>query len=201
MKGQHKPGYHRPRTGEKRQVRQPLAIDKLPEAVRMQIQKRRAAGQTWEEISEASAEFAGKPLAVTTLHRWYDLRIEQVRREVMAQAERAREVAAAFAGKGFEKLPEAVQAGLSTAIFALAESQDEASRNKFLKAMSEFSWLLARHRQLDQEDRRLALESKKLETLSLKIRGLKDAVAKKKMNPQDLAKKLDEIYDIARPKN
>ena len=33
MKGEHKPGYRRPRTGEKRSVRQPLRIDGLSQEI------------------------------------------------------------------------------------------------------------------------------------------------------------------------
>jgi hypothetical protein len=193
MKGTHRPGYRPPRTGEKRKTRQPIRIDALPEEVRAEIQKRRAAGETWDEIAEATK------LPPTTLKRWYDLRVDQVNAEVAAQAARARELAAAFAGRSFEKLPEAVQSALSSAIFSLAERQDEASRAMFIKSMNDMAWLLARNRQLDQEERRLEIESKKLDLVREKLRGVKDEVAKKKLSPEELARKLDEIYDITRP--
>jgi hypothetical protein len=75
-------GYHWPRVGEKRRSRQPFIIDSMPEQVRVEIQKRRAAGDTWQEISEASATFAGRTLPVSMLHRWYAVRVEQVQREI-----------------------------------------------------------------------------------------------------------------------
>jgi hypothetical protein len=195
--GKHKPGYRAPRTGQKRKTRQPFVIDGMNEKVRAEIQQRRAKGETWQEISDASLEFAGRAFAVSLLQRWYDVRVEQVHREVMAQSDRARELAAAFAGKGFEKLPEAVQAALSSALFALAEDHDDASRGKFIKGMGELAWLLARNRQLDQEDQRLKLEAKKLDSVASKVRGLKGEIGKKKLTSEELAKKLDEIYDIA----
>lgn len=197
MKATHKPGYRAPRTGEKRKTRQPFAIDALSEQVRNEIQKRRASGDTWQEISEASLKFAGRVLAVSTLQRWYDVRVEQVRSEVLGQAERARSIAAEFAGMGFEKLHESVQNALSSAVFALAESQDETARQQFIKRMGELAWLLARNRQLDQEDKRLQLETKKLETLATKVKGLKDDVAKKKLSPEELQQRLDDLYGIA----
>lgn len=193
MKGQHKPGYKKPRTGDKRSTRQPFKIDSLPLEVRDEIQKLRANGQTWQEISEATG------LSASTLRDWYDVRIEQVQAEVLAQAEHSRTLAASFAGKGFEKLPESVQAALSSAIFAMAESQDVKSRQVFITRMNELAWLLARNRQLDQEDKRLAIEGKKLETIVAKITGVKKDMAKKKMTSEELAQKLDEIYGIAKP--
>lgn len=198
MKGEHKPGYRRPRTGERRSVRQPLRIDGLSQEVRDAILKARAEGCTWEETAEWASKKAGASLAMSVVHRWYDLRVEQVQKEVMEQAERSRAIAAAFSGKGFEKLPEAVQSALSTAVFALAEEQDEKSRLKFIAGMNQLAWLLARNRQLDQEEKRLALESKKLEAVVAKVQGLKKAVEKKKLSSEELARKLDEIYDIGR---
>ena len=77
MKGEHKPGYRRPRTGEKRSVRQPLRIDGLSQEVRDEILKARAAGKTWEETAELASKTAGESLAMSVVHRWYDLRVEQ----------------------------------------------------------------------------------------------------------------------------
>lgn len=188
--GNHKPGYRAPRTGEKRKTRQPLRIDKLPEETRADIQTRRAKGETWDEIAEATK------LPPTTLKRWYDLRVEQVNAEVMAQAARARELAATFAGKGFERLPESVQSALSSAIFAMAERQDDESRARFIKEMGGLAWLLARQRQLDQEERRLEIERKKLDVIAAKARVPKDAVEKKKVTAAELQQRLDEIYGI-----
>lgn len=189
--GKHKPGYRRPRTGEKRKTRQPLLIDKMSETVRAEIQTRRARGETWDEIAEAVK------LPSSTLKRWYDIRVEQVNAEVMAQAARARELAAAFAGRGFERLPESVQSALSSAIFALAERTDDASRAQFIKGMADLAWLLARQRQLDQEEKRLAIEKEKLDAIVAKVRNLKDGVEKKKLSPEELKRKIDEIYGIA----
>ena len=198
MKGEHKAGYRRPRTGEERRWHQPLRIDKLSQETRDAILKARAEGCTWEETAERASKIAGETLAMSVVHRWYDLRVAQVQKEVMEQAERSRAIAAAFAGKGFEKLPEAVQSALSSAVFALAEEQDEKSRLKFIAGMNQLAWLLARNRQLDQEEKRLALESKKLDAIVAKVQGLKQAVEKKKLSPEELARKLDEIYDIGR---
>lgn len=75
--GQHRPGYKRPRTGERRRTRQHCRIDALPAEVRARIQELRGEGKTWEQISQASREFAGLHLPTSSLHRWHDLRVEQ----------------------------------------------------------------------------------------------------------------------------
>jgi hypothetical protein len=212
MKGEHKPGYRPPRTGEKRAVRQPLKIDKLAQEVRNAILKARADGKTWEETAEAASKWNGEKLAPSVVHRWYDLRVAQVQREVMNQAEWSRVLAARFADKGIEKLPEAIQNALASTVFSLAELQDERSRQQFMAGMIRLADLQARGRELDQEDKRVALESKKVDqedkrleleskkvdAILAKVQGLKGDVQKKKLNSEELAKKLDEIYDIGR---
>src|SRR5882757_422080 len=116
MRGEHKKGYKRPKTGEQRETRQPLRIDKLSEEVREEILNARAAGKTWEETAECASKKAGESLAASVVHRWYDLRVEQVQREVLAQSERARALASAFAGKEFKDLPEAAMNALSSEV-------------------------------------------------------------------------------------
>ena len=133
MKGEHKPGYRAPRTGEKRKTRQSLRIDKLPEETRADIQKRRAAGETWDEISDATG------LPRTTLQRWYDLRVEQVNAEVMAQAARAREFAAGF--KEFKNLPEATANALASQAFDVMEKQ---GKEGFEKSLANLGLVISR---------------------------------------------------------
>jgi hypothetical protein len=74
-------GYRHPRVGEKRQSRQPLRIDKLPAEVKSAIIDARADGMTWKEAADAASAKAGLRLSPTTVSRWYDLRVEQPRRE------------------------------------------------------------------------------------------------------------------------
>ena len=107
----------RPRTGQRRQVNQPLKIDRLPLEVRNAIQTLKD-GHTFQEIEELSALPLDKggfvnwdtlPIDVlelfprlrlphTNLHRWFDLRVRQVMAETMGRSAQARELAAAFAG-------------------------------------------------------------------------------------------------------
>src|SRR5258708_7626929 len=118
MKGQHKPGYRPPRRGEKRKVRQPFAIDKLPSAWRDQIIAWRAKWLTWEQIEEetknlkwdeleksdpelALGHFADRRIPQSTLHRWYDVQVEQKLEEMTEERKASLRIAAKLAGQGY----------------------------------------------------------------------------------------------------
>jgi hypothetical protein len=175
-----------------------LRLDRLPMEARDRIVALRAAGRAWAEIEELSEGFAGKRLPATTLARWYDLRVEQRQKEREAQAERAHAIAGAFLGQGFKDLPESVKNALGTHVFAMMESADEKNDAKFRAELVELGWLLQEYRKSDLKQQALAIEKQKLETVAAKVRGLRQAVAgKKKLEPAELQKRLDEIYGIA----
>ncbi|MCU1308242.1 MAG: hypothetical protein JWN45_2937 [Acidobacteriaceae bacterium] len=191
----------RPKTGDKRQVRQPLHIDKLPVEVRDEIQKLKAEGYTWSEIEERSAKFVKweeLPTRVlelfpqmhiprSNLQRWYDLRIEQVREESMARAEVAREHAAAMSGREFKKLPEAIRSLLGDLLFSLTERQDEKSQAVTMKMATELGWLMQEYRLNDIKQQKVELESKRV-TLAERQLEMKKSVVDKVTN--EAAKKL-----------
>jgi hypothetical protein len=186
MKGEHKPGYRAPRTGEKRKVRQPLKIDKLSQAVRDAILKARADGATWEETAELAtkANAGGLMLPPSQVHRWYDLRVEQVHREVLAQAERAQVVAAAFVGKTFEDLPESAVNALGSEVFAITGAETPAEREK---GLSNLVFLLSGMIKAQAAKKRVELESEKIELAKKKFDELKEKADKA---THDAAKKL-----------
>ena len=95
----------RPKTGEPRKTKLPLKIDRLPQSARDAIETLYGRGKTWVEIAEQSALpysadwekdgqgfidwpnvdpsaldlFPGLRLAKSSLQRWFDLRVSQVR--------------------------------------------------------------------------------------------------------------------------
>ncbi len=108
----------KPKTGQPRLWNQPLKIDRLPPSVHEAIiTLRNKAGKTWPEIEELSAlpadkggfvEWENLPTPVlelfpemrlphSNLHRWYDIRVDQVQKQVMEYSAKAREIAQAFA--------------------------------------------------------------------------------------------------------
>jgi hypothetical protein len=103
-KGQHRPGYKRPLTGEPRRTRQPFWINTLPVKVRERIRELRGEGKSWQEISDLSIEFAPKRLPANTLQRWFDAHVEQpARRPDFNDIEK---LAALIAERVFERLKE-----------------------------------------------------------------------------------------------
>jgi hypothetical protein len=85
-------GYRPPRTGERRKCRMPLWIDKLPKEVRDEIIASREAGKTWKETAQIASAKAGRALPVTTMQRWYDLRIDQPKNDAAGIGASLREI-------------------------------------------------------------------------------------------------------------
>lgn len=201
-------------TGEKQARRQPLKLDKLPQAWLEWIQEGRALGLTWGELENSSREgigytrgarkqllpwsttpeavklFPKKLVPATTMHRWYDLRVEQVQKETMAQATRAREFAAAFASRGFKELPEAVMNALGDAVFALMEAQDESTRGDARRELANLGFLLAQQKKNEIAERRVKAQESELQIKLDKARK----EAEKATN--DAAKKLAKGRDL-----
>jgi hypothetical protein len=208
----------RPKTGDKRKSRQPLKLDRAPELLRDRVMKERAAGRTWMEIEEMSprfeewektpaeiqTQFPGKRLPHSTLQRWHDLRVEQVKREMLADQTRAREIAALFAENKFQDLPEAVRNALGDKIFELMQSADEKNKGKTVKGLLEFGWLLAQQRKLELQERKQNVDERaleiKLQLINEKVKQLKKDVdvsgKKKQLTPEELKQRVDEIYGL-----
>jgi hypothetical protein len=67
----------------------------------------------------------------------------------MAQAQRARTFAEAFAKREMKDMPAAVTNAIGDLAFSLLELSDEKNRGKVLKVLNEYGWLLAQQRKLD----------------------------------------------------
>jgi hypothetical protein len=210
---------NRPKTGDKRRTRQPLKMDRLPAELLDRVIAERAVGRTWDEIEELSprfdewektaaeirAQFHGLRLPRATLQRWYDIRVEQVKREMLADQVRAREVAAIFAGKEFKDLPDAVRNALGDKVFTLMQAGGDKNQSKTLKGLLELGWLLAQQKKLEIQERKQNVTEKELE---LKIQLVRDKVEKlkkdvdgsgkkKQISPEELKKRVDEIYGLS----
>jgi hypothetical protein len=182
----------RPKTGERRKTNQPLKIDKLPEEVRQSITYiRNHQFKTWDQIEEQSAksyskdwvkdgggfidwtkldpealdEFPGLKLPSSSLHRWYDLRVNQVQRQILAESEIARNFATKFSGAGIDDANEAVINAMRDEVFALAGKMDSGSRALYMDALGNLTLAMARIQRVDIQKRKVQADERKLALL------------------------------------
>jgi hypothetical protein len=161
-------------------------MDKVPQLLLDRVMQERAAGRTWMEIEELSPKFEewgkvqegnkdeyllafrlfpGGRIPHTTLQRWYDLRVEQVKREVLADQVRAREIAGLFAGKSMKDLPETVRTAISDQLFGMMQNADEKSRHKVVAGMLALGELMAQQRKLEIQEQKVQAETKRVDLL------------------------------------
>jgi hypothetical protein len=206
----------RPKTGEPRLVRQPLKIDRLPQAMQERIRACRvSARMTWDEIERASPTweewkkvpidvielFPGMRLPHSNLQRWYDLRIEQALREQEQRSIAAHAAADKVAARGFDNLTASVKHALGEAVFEVMNAGNDAAA--IAGALTEVGHLLAKfdrndlkREEIEQEKQKIELLAQKLSLMKGSVKGLKEAVEKKEVTPEQLQQKLDEIYGI-----
>ena len=190
----------RPKTGEKRAVRQPLKIDRLPQDVRDAIQALKNE-HTWEEIEDLSAMkfnpnwltqgggfvdwdklpakilalFPGRKLPHSNLQRWYDLRISQVVAETMARSAQARELAAAFAKSVVDDADDAVlNAARDQLMSLLAEDSTPKARERATRGLIALAEMMQERRLNDIKERKVAVDERRLVQLE------KDAALKRR---------------------
>lgn len=205
----------RPKTGEARKVRQPLGIDRLPVSMQDRIRAARIAGRTWMEIEKQSPDweewnnvaeeiqalFPGRRLPHSNLHRWYDLRVSQVMKEQEERAIAAHAAADKVAARGFTDLTAAVKHAMGETVFELMNAEHDPTL--IAEALAGMGHLLAKfdrndlaRQRVEQESRKIELLSQRLQLMQGKVKGLKEAVEKKELSPEQLQQKLDEIYGI-----
>lgn len=192
----------RPRTGEKRKTNQPLNMDRLPPYVHdVILQLRNRRGKTWEEISALSAEpfgegkagfvdwaklpadvrklFPGKRIPRTTLHRWYDLRVDQVKADVIVRSEQARVIAESFAKSNLVNGDEAVLNAIrDTLMNVLAEDASDAGRQQAAKHLIALAEVMQAARANDIRERKVSTEERKIKLLEEREAQQREKLAK-----------------------
>jgi hypothetical protein len=222
----------RPKTGQARKTKQPLNIDRLPPVVHdVILQLRNRRGKTWDEISALSAEPVGKDKAGfvewdkldpevrklfpkkiiprTTLHRWFDLRVDQVREDVMRRSEQARVIAETFSNSLLVNGNEAVvNAARDTIMNVLAENSDAGSRENAAAALISLAEVMQRARANDIRERKVATDERKIKLLEDRETQQREKLAKQaedlqrkhrsgNLKREDLAKLVEETFGIA----
>jgi hypothetical protein len=176
----------KPKTGEARETNQPLKIDRLPTAVHDAIlYLRNTSGKTWLEIEARSGEkyraewksggggfvnWDDLPVAVlelfpdmrlphTSLHRWHDLRVAQVQKDVLVRSEQAREIAQAFSKSIVKNSDGAVMnAARDTIMAILAEDATARGRAAAGKALIVLAEVMQSARANDIKERKVAVD-------------------------------------------
>jgi hypothetical protein len=226
----------RPRAREPRKTLLPLSIDLLPMEVLEAIKRLRSDHNlSWEEIERLSSlpygekwearigsagfvnwdamprpvleKFPDLHLPHSNLHRWYSLRVLQVRREVSERMQLARDFAKVFADAGIEKADEAVTNAVRDAVFVmLQESNDKKGRVVAAKALLVLRDVMngvkanaIKERKVKVDEGRLELLERKLDMLQKKssaLAGQMEAAADKGKTPdlKALAAKVRQIY-------
>ncbi|QHN04415.1 DUF3486 family protein [Granulicella sp. WH15] len=194
------------KTGDARKTKQPLKIDRLPISVHEAIlHLRNVMGKTWQEIEELSAEPVGdgKPGFVewekletpvlelfpdmriphSNLHRWYDIRVDQVQRDVVARSEQARKIAEAFATSVVKDGDQAVlNAARDTFMSVLSENGSVKGRENAAKALIVLGEVMQRARANDIRERRVAVDERKMAQME------KDAELRRKRMDEETAR-------------
>ncbi|MBN9618079.1 MAG: hypothetical protein BGO25_05625 [Acidobacteriales bacterium 59-55] len=183
----------RPKTGERRETRQPLKIDRLPPSVHDSILfLRNVRGKTWQEIEALSAEpvkledgskgdgfidwpaldfkvlelFPDMRLPHTSLHRWYDLRVAQVQRQVLDSSIQARKIAEAFVRGGVEGDKEGViNAARDQLMSVLSEDGTVKGRMNAAKGLIVLAEIMQSARANDIKERKVQADERKLKLL------------------------------------
>jgi hypothetical protein len=181
----------KPKTGEPRKTKLPLKIDRLPQSAQDAIKGLYDHGRTWVEIAEQSAKpysaewekdgggfidwpevehdvldlFPGLCLAKSSLQRWFDLRVSQVRRQVLAESAKAREWAAAFAGNDLPGTNAAVMNAMRDQVFTLMQKVGPGDQDVFLKGLNALSLTLARLQRVELQAKRVEVDTRKMKLL------------------------------------
>src|ERR1035437_10792463 len=192
----------RPRTGEARVARQPLKIDRLPQSAQDAITALYQRGRTWVEIAEQSAKpysaewekdgggfidwpsldpdtldlFPGLKLAKSSLQRWFDLRVSQVRAQVLAESAKAREWAAAFSGNDLPGTNAAVMNAMRDQVFTLMQQVGPGDQASFLKGLNALSLTLARLQRVELQAKRVEVDTRKMKLLEDREKAARERV-------------------------
>lgn len=205
----------RPKTGEPRKTRQPLSIDLLPMDVLEAIKVLRSRhGLSWMEIERLSSlpydekwvnrlgtagfvnwdalstrvlhAFPELRLPHTNLHRWYDLRVEQTQKDVLARAQQAREIAAAFAKAGLVGADEAILNAARDLIFGMMQSSDDKTQLKVSAGLIALAEVMngakanaIKERKVNVDERRIAQLEKDAALKRKKLEQETESAAKK----------------------
>ena len=185
----------RPKTGEARKTHLPLKIDLLPEQAKNAICAFYDRGLTWKEIEDRSAapyskdwekdgggfinwdsldlkvleQFPEMRLPKSTLHRWFDLRIDQARKRVLEQTAKAREFAAGFLGQDLAGTNSAVVNALRNMVFGLIETASSGDKEKFRNELKDLTLAITRVQRVELQQKRVDADLARIDAERAKL--------------------------------
>jgi hypothetical protein len=226
----------RVRTGEKRKANQPFHIDRLPAAVQDAIlYLKNMRGKTLEEIVGQSAEkfneawkskgggfidwekldapvrklFPKKRLVLSSLHRWIDVRYDQVRADILMKSEQARILAESFANSMLVNGNDAVvNAARDTIMNMLADNSSAGNRQAASAGLIALAEVMQKARANDIRERKVSTEERKIklleereaiqrQKLEREARELERKHSKGELKREDIAKLVEMTFGIA----
>lgn len=212
----------RPRVGERRQKNQPLKIDRLPASVHDAIlYLRNNEGLTWQQIEDQSAKpysskwkedhegfidwtaldlkvlelFPNLRVPQTNLLRWYDLRVAQVRNQALAESERAREFAAAFANANLADGNSSVINALRDQVFDLIQSAGVGDKGVFIKGLQNLTLAMTRMQRVELQAKRVAVDERRVKALETDLELKRSNFEKETNAAADKARKGEGITE------
>jgi len=188
-------GKSRPKTGEEREVKRPLKIDLLPQSVLDAIETLRDRGEPWPRIEAQSAkpyspewkkdgggfvdwdsldtrvleEFPELKLPKSSLHRWYDIRIDQVRNQTLVESQRARAWAQEFASKSLPEANAAVINALRDQVFALMRGVGRGDQAMFIAGLKDLTLAMTRMQRVELQGKRVEADLAKIDAERAKL--------------------------------
>ena len=118
----------------------------------------------WDKLPSKTLElFPDLRIPKSNLHRWYRARVVQVQQQLRESAERAREIAQAFAGAVIEGSNEAVlNAARDQLMVVLSEDGTAKGRMAAAKALTSLAEVMQTARANDIKERKVAVDERKM---------------------------------------
>jgi len=204
---------------KRRRRRRSLQLDCLPLPMLDRIRAERNAGRSWAEIEQSSPQwpewelagaealacFPHRRLPHSSLQRWYDLRVEQLRRDQERQALAAHALADQLAGRGFTDLTAAVKNALGETVFKLMLADSDlrvqiAALTSLARLLLQLDRNQISRERLQIERRKVRLLARKLETekarSAQKSQGRKKQATGNSLTPEDIDRIRSRVFGL-----
>ena len=131
----------------------------------------------WPTVdADALDLFPGLRLAKSSLQRWFDLRVSQVRAQVLAESAKAREWAQAFAGNDLAESNAAVMNAMRDQVFTLMQRVGPGDQAKFLEGLNLLSLTMSRLQRVDLQAKRVEVDQRRIKLLEDREKAARESL-------------------------